>query len=131
MLSRQSCSFEFHCHYSLEIALAHQQTIDFDWFTPKFFAVGGPQYQRLHSNNIGKTGSKLGDGFQRHLQDLERMNKMKIQSQSLTISTFQIIPAKTRQSAGFFFLDSYQNLEQNFILQINKLNPHRILFFFK
>ena len=103
MLSRQSCSFEFHCQYSLEIALAHQQTIDFDWFTPKFFAVGGPQYQRLHSNNIGKTGSKLGDGFQKHLQDLERMNKIITQSQLLTVSTFQIIPAKTRQSAGFFF----------------------------
>ena len=84
--------------------------------------MGGPQYQRLHSNYIGKTGSKLGDGFQKHLQDLERMNKMMTQSQSLTVSTFQIIPAKTTQSAGFFF-DSCQNLEQKFILQINKLNP--------
>ena len=65
--------------------------------------MGGPQYQRLHSNNIGKTGSKLGDGFQKHLQDLERMNEMMTQSQLLTVSTFQIIPAKTTQSAGFFF----------------------------
>ena len=55
--------------------------------------MGEPQYQRLHSNNIGKTGSKLGDGFQKHLQDLERMNKLMTQSHSLTVSTFQIILA--------------------------------------
>ena len=55
--------------------------------------MGEPQYQRLHSNNIGKTGSKLGDGFQKHLQDLEGMNKLMTQSHSLTVSTFQIILA--------------------------------------
>lgn len=65
---------------------------------------------------MGKTGSQLGDGFQKHLQELERMSKMMIQSQSLAISTFQIVPAKTSNLQAFFF-DSYQNLEQKFILQ--------------
>ena len=129
MLWRQSCAFQFHCQYSLEIAWTHQQTVDFDWFTPRFFTVGGPQYQRLHSNNISKTGSKLGDGFQKHLLDLQRMNKMMTQSQSLTVSTFQIIPAKTRQSAGFF-LTATKISDKNLSCKSTNLIPTEYCFFF-
>ena len=39
------------------------------------------------------------------------------------LKSFQ--PKQGNQQA-FFFLDSYQNLKQKFILQINKLNPHWI-----
>ena len=131
MLWRQSCAFQFHCQYSLEIAWTHQQTVDFDWFTPRFFTVGGPQYQRLHSNNISKTGSKLGDGFQKHLpfKILREWMKWWLKASRSPFQPSKSFQPKQGNLQAFFF-DGYQNLEQKFMLQIYKLNPHWILFFY-
>ena len=78
---------------------------------------------------IGKTGRQLGDQLQEHLHDVERNDK----DASKPVASHFNLPNHSKQNMAvcslslyLSSLESQNTLEQQFIFQIDTLNPHSI-----